>query len=56
MYIVSGLYILRAGGDETPEGEQSILGGETVVTERRVMNAGDGYSCDFPDYGASHSR
>ena len=32
------------------------LGGETVVTKRRVTNAGDGQSGNFPGCGASHSR
>ena len=44
------------GGAEAAEAEQRILGGETVVTKRRVTNAGDGLSGDFPGYGASHSR
>ena len=35
---------------------KGLAGGETVVTKRRVTNAGDGYSGDFAGYGASHSR
>ena len=32
----------RNGGAEAAEAEQRILGGETVVTKRRVTNEGDG--------------
>ena len=44
------------GGPRHSRQNKGLAGGETVVTKRRVTNAGDGYSGDFAGYGASHSR